>query len=456
MQRAFWTAGGMIVLCSSIILAAQGTLVAQQGGPPTQPRGNSPFPTSGGPGGTPGQQAANLAPAQVNALLTSARNMPGQLSPMIVNPAAAQAGAALVAALRQQKQATMIQRSQGAPSAGPRPSPAYGRAALARAPLTAAVPPSAPRSPMTSGAAIAAPGSVALACTTFKNPIIASVSGQSGNSAVFSQDPAFNPFTIQGCNFGNILGRAQLNYSNGAKLADLSVNSWTDSLIIVQVNPALVNVLDQNNITLVLFPPNQPQGQKSGFRFFAMRREIRLASIPGADIFLRPINDASSRPVQAFYSSPYRGLAQTIATQTGASPSQVIPNIDQGWTAGVDRNDLYRFSPGTDIVSFDRLKPGFVLQRFQIDERNIAVCHVGIGLGDVLTGGALTGLHAAEGVTNYNDGTWQARIYQNAIRVTSAEKHCHATGGNDSSNSSYALNVWVVGPALSPGVSPWQ
>jgi hypothetical protein len=421
------------------------------------------------PGTSPvGDQHSNPTPQQMDALRMLARNLPTKVSPIYTNPAAGQANAALINLLRQQKQTAMTERDKSTPPAGRPPSPDYGRVALARTAGPMVAPSAASSSnSLAKRATTADLPNVAVACATFNSPMIQAVSGQSGSTAVFSQDPEFNPFTIKGCNFGNVAGRSQLNAPNGGKLADLTIDSWTDNLITVELTPTLVNVLDQNNVTLVLFPPNKPQAQRAGFKFYAMRREMLLTSIPRdrGTAQVSVTNDDSGQRVNPYFSTPYRGLSFVIAEQTNTSPAQVSPNLDQGWTAGVDRVNAVRFPAGTDVFSFDGLAPGFVLEKFQIDERNIEVCRAGAMyyIGTALEGGLpivgigdLSSAANTRGVTNYSDGTWSAAIAQNTIRVNWVEGHCHATDGNDSSNSSYALKVWVVGPALSPGTSPWK
>jgi hypothetical protein len=378
------------------------------------------------PAGTvPGKPPANMTRGQAIAFLQKTRNSKGRLAPIVTNPAAAGANAPTIAALQKQKQTALVERSQARPPAGRPQTPVYARASAARTAVPAAIPP-APSSGNSLGNRIAIQGNIAMVCTTFTSAMVQAVSGQSGGAAVFTQDPAFNPFTIKGCNFGNARGQAQLNQANGRKLADLTVDSWTDTLITVEVNPSLVDALDQNNVTLVLFPANGPQASKSGFRFYAMRREILLSSIPVGTVYLAPINDDAGVPVSPKYSSP---------------SAQVVDPASQGMSAGVQRFDSTRFPGGTDVFSFANLKPGFVLEKFQMDEMTYyppcSCC--GLGVGDA---------------ADYDDGSWSSQIVGNSIRVSFAEQHCH--GDQDLSHSAYAVNVWVVGPALSHGASPWQ
>ncbi|MHB8655211.1 MAG: hypothetical protein ACYDA9_15180 [Terriglobia bacterium] len=372
-------------------------------------------------GNLPGQPPRKLTPQQLKTLLTKVHSGKGKLSPVVTNPAATQANAPILAALRQQKQTAMVQRNQIPPPAA---RPAFGQASMARTAVRPAtpLPPSGPNR-----AVLGAQASINVACATFGSPIIQAVSGQSGSAAVFTQDPAYNPFTIKGCNFGNAKGQAQLNFSNGRKLANLTVDTWGDSLITVEVDPTVTDVLDQNNVSLVLFPASGPQATKSGFRFYAMRRELLLSTIPAGAVKLAQINDDAGSPVAPQYSSPYKDQ---------------WTNQYLGMSAGVDRTNSVRFPGGTDAFIFSGLKPGFVLEKYQVKELSAAGTSGECGI-------------AIEQETDYTDGTWGWQMTGNTIQVSWQEAHAHIEC-EDESDASYGLNVWVVGPALSAGGSPWQ
>jgi hypothetical protein len=292
----------------------------------------------------------------------------------------------------------------------------------------------------------------------------------------FSQDPKYNPFWISGCHFGNTPGQAYLMTSGGVRFATMVVGGgqcqgtglslcWTDTLLRIAVDPTLVDVFDQTNVTLVIIPASGPQGQKNGFNFFAMRKEIQLTAIPGSQVTLAQVMDTGGRAVSPYYSSGYRGLGFSAAWQSHQCSStyggcasgptsaeeqaadQQLNPTDKGWTGGVDRNDWYRFGGGTDVFNFSKLKPGFGVSRYQIDERTMANCYNGLNV-------------LLIEITDYNDGNWNAQLNYstNQIQVSFAEEHAHCDGqgGTDSSNSTYALNVWVSGPAMSASNSPWQ
>lgn len=307
-------------------------------------------------------------------------------------------------------------------------------------------------------------------------PVIKGINGEIINAIpTFSQDPKYNPFWITGCHFGNTPGQAYLA-SGGTKFANMVVSAgscqgtglslcWSDNLIRIAVDPSLVDVFDQDNVSLVIIPASGPQGQKGGFKFYAMRKEFLLPSIPGSQVALATVMDTGGRSVPAYYSSGYRGLGFSAAWQMHQCSSmeggcangpttaeeqtadQSLNPTDKGVTAGVDRNDWYRFGGGMDVFDFSKLKSGFGVSRYQIDERTMPTCWNGLNV-----------LVISE--TDYDDGTWNAQFTfaRQQIQVTFAEKHAHCDGqgGTDSSNSTYALSVWVSGPVMSANSSPWQ
>lgn len=309
------------------------------------------------------------------------------------------------------------------------------------------------------------------------SPVIKGINGEIINMVpTFSQDPKYNPFWITGCHFGNTPGQAYLTTSGGTKLANMVVSGgscqgtglslcWSDTLLRIAVDPSLLDVFDQDNVSLVIIPASGPQGQKGGFKFYAMRKEIPLTSIPQGQVTLANVMDTDGRGVSAYYSSGYRGLGFSMAWQSQQCSStyghcasgptaaeeqtydQLLNPSDKGFSAGVDRNDWYRFGGGTDIFDFSKLKPGFGVSRYQIDERTMPTCWNGLNV-------------LVISQTNYDDGSWNAQFTfsRQQIQVSFAERHAHCDGqgGTDSSNSTYALTVWVSGPAVSANNSPWQ
>ena len=394
----------------------------------------------GATGSGAGSSSKKLTPQQLTALLTKVHSTTGKTSPVVTNPAAGQKNMAMMTALQRQRQTALTERNQSPASGGgstPTPAPTPTRTAMiARAPAirgpitTTAAPP--PSSTPNRGAIMTSPN-LNVACGTFHTAMVTAVSGQEGNSAIFTQDPQGNPFTIHGCNFGSGKGQAQLNYSDGRKLTDLTVDTWTDSLITVELPSSLIGVVDQPNVTLVLFPTNGPQAQRSGFQFYAQRAELHLTSIPASEVTLAPIRDDSGGTVAAKFSSPYVNRIGTTGPPTGTV------------AGGVDRVNIVRFPGGTDTFDFSRLKPGFTVEKFQVTELSFGVpdgCGFDLGVGDD---------------TDYTDGTWDWHQIGNTIRVTWQESHVHSSNcSDDGSNASYGLDVWLIGPVFRPTDNPWQ
>jgi hypothetical protein len=213
----------------------------------------------------------------------------------------------------------------------------------------------------------------------------------------------------------------------------LVVESWSDTLIKAKMNPALSGEPDQNNVSLVIVPVGSPGLTRlPGFSFYAMRETVTLHNYPQNGVTLASITAADGKPVSASFSSPFSGTINGQPTGT--------------FTAGVNRSNYVRFSPGTDYWDLSGLAPGFVPIQFQIGYWTWDGCLVGI-------------LPAEE--TIYNDGRWNAfwdPQNSNRIVVNFAELHCHRSQSlmqldDDFSDSEYALTITVVGPR---GVDPWS
>lgn len=392
--------------------------------------GNNPRVAGSNPTGSnsgAGSPSKKLTPQQIGAISAKVHATAGKSGPVVTNPSAGGSDISIVGLLRQQKQVAMTERSQPSPTT-PTPTAPTRTATMARAPAlrgpisTTAAPP--PPSPTNRGVMMTQPN-VNVACGTFNAPMITAVSGQQGSAAVFTQDPQYNPFTIRGCNFGSGKGQAQLNYTNGKKLTDLTVDTWTDNLITVEVPPSLADVLDQNNVSLILFPTNGPQAQRPGLKFYAQRVEIHLTSIPASTVTLAPINDDGYAAVTPKFTSPY-----------------VFSGGTNKASGGVDRFDTTRFPGGADVFDFSKLKPGFTVEKYQVHELSAAATSGVCGL-------------LVLNDTDYTDGAWGWQMTGSTIQVAWQEAHAHIPC-EDESNASYGLDVWLIGPPLAPGESPWK
>jgi hypothetical protein len=298
-------------------------------------------------------------------------------------------------------------------------------------------PPNSGSSTSISSRAVASQATVSsvVACAS-KNLVIQSVNGArtgaSNPSIVFTQDPQFNDYKISGCNFGSTQGQAHLSGPFRAGQVAMQIELWTDTMIELKVQPNLTGEGDQNNVSLVIAPVGGAQAQLQNCKFYAMRQEVTLAHLPQSQVTLGAVTDTGGYAVpNVHYSSPYNGQV-----------SQGTQTSNVAFTGGVDRYDTYRFGPGTDVWDFSTLAPGFVPTQFSLSHWALDQCGVGFNL-------------IISDPTVYDDGQWSAQWdpgNPKHLIVNFAEQHCHdSNGGDDASNSSYALEIQVAGPA---GVNP--
>ena len=254
--------------------------------------------------------------------------------------------------------------------------------------------------------------------------------GASNQNIVFTQDPQYDDYKISGCNFGTGQGQAHLTGPFRAGQVSMQIASWTDTLIELKVPTNLTGEPDQSNVSLVIVPSGGAQAQLQNCKFYAMRQEVTLAHFPQGQVTLGSVTDTGGFAVPSVkFSSPYSGQV-TQGSQTSAV----------AFSGGVDRYDVYRFGAGTDVWDFSSLAAGFVPTQFSLSHWALDQCYeTGLLLGDT---------------TVYDDGQWSAQWdpgNPKHLIVNFAEQHCHETDGSDASNSSYALEVQVSGPA---GVNP--
>ncbi len=278
-------------------------------------------------------------------------------------------------------------------------------------------------------------------CPPGTGPVVQQING--AERAVFTQDPNGNEYTMEGCRFGNSKGELHLEGGFKAGTISLIIESWSDTLIKAQVNPQLTGELDQNNVSLVVHAAgNGSPATVSGCKFYSLREQLNIQSFPSANVSISSVIATDGTPVKAVFSSPYK----TVSWGGNASPPNLSPNL----AGGVDRNYPNRFGPGMDVWDLGGLAPGFAPVSFQLAYWALENC----------AGSDFLSMTTMQNATIYNDGQWNAQWDPqngNRILVSFAEQHCHLGNGflgvgDDESNSSYALNITVVGPK---GANPW-
>jgi hypothetical protein len=296
-------------------------------------------------------------------------------------------------------------------------------------------------SPQTPGSA----SSAAVAGVSCPTPMIKSISGFP--MAIFTPGTLFGPYSIKGCGFGWQTGNVYLTGAfnagkiplvvqtsgegtGGGKKAPLRA-SWTDTMIVVSVDPNLTGELDQTNVTLVVEPVGGSPITKPGNDFLAPREVVELATIPQSKVQFTQLPPSSkgspTTAPSAVYGANPAGFALNYHT-----PS----NLPTGMSAEVFRGGTTVFFPdGYDVYDLHTLASGFFIDSFQLHyDPDPTPC-------DADTAGSR--------------GSWSATFDSlTSIRVSWKEVRCHQAWMGTSPDvwSQYALNVFVKGPR---GIDPW-
>jgi hypothetical protein len=294
------------------------------------------------------------------------------------------------------------------------------------------------------------PGSPAPTVTSASHaicpPNISTISGLP--TVVFSPSDLFNPYTIKGCGFGNGLGKVYLTgpfYGGKVQLIVQGTGGsqraparalWSDTAIIVKVDPTVTGELDQENVTLVIEPAGGGAPiQKSGNQFLAARQDVTLQTIPQSAV---QFYNGIITGVGGKKTGPLTNTGSTTATLSVTNPELLYFTPSQspaGFSAEVFRGGTTSFfSTGNDLFDMSGLARGFLAESFQLHQAaDPTSCDKG-------TGGS--------------EGSWNATWSGTNIRVGWKEFQCHLPwmGGGPDVWSDYSLSVTVKGPR---GIDPW-
>jgi hypothetical protein len=275
-------------------------------------------------------------------------------------------------------------------------------------------------------------------------PSISTISGMP--TSVFSPSPLFNPYTIKGCGFGNQMGNVYLTgpfYGGKVQLIVQSSAStrtrpghasWSDSAIIVNVDPNVTGELDQENVTLVIEPAGGSPIQKAGNQFLAAREDVTLQTIPKSAV---QFYNGLIASVGGKKSSPPTNSGSTVKLSVtnpdllyftpSQSPAGLSAEVFRGGTTSF-------FSTGSDLFDMSGLARGFLAESFQLyQEADPTGCDDGTG---------------------HTEGNWSATWSGTNISVGWKEFQCHLPwmGNGPDVWSDYSLTVTVKGPR---GIDPW-
>lgn len=369
----------------------------------------------------------------------------------ITNPKAARLNNQIILVLEKQTQAAEAEIAAmklGIRPAGPQTGPLQTMAARTAAPLgtggataqATVLPASSPQTGQSKFAAEPAQlHNLVVTCGHDPTMRVLTLSGGQ-SSAVFTQDPKYNFYTISGCSFGDPGPNAKAYiYSQGTFREDFKIEEWSDNWLKLSIDPSLSGVDDQSNVTLVIQREDGKQASKSGFSFYAARETILVPQIPKQYFSLNRF-----RPDSAATNS-------WNATYTSGSSATVMPNLP-GFSAEVHW-DLTTgtggsIPGGSDIYDFGQLHSTFVLDSASMEWADVSCSD-----------------------PNYNQfatsgNNWSIDWYQSAgVQVSWQGQVCNPTPGSCGNGfpiksdcflgppqSNYGVDVWVTGPR---GLDPW-
>jgi hypothetical protein len=350
----------------------------------------------------------------------------------------------LIELLARQKQSVPIEKSHILSAQGNAKTPIGAAPGAVRAggmvPTGPGVNPRAIAQPVNSG--------LHAICTS---PSIYTVDGQQSKPALQpagpqDTNPTDSTHTITGCMFGDSQTNAKVylypftNQAGGQ--VQLSIDTWTDTGIVVQLDPRISGELD-HAVSLIVVRSDGKEAKLNNVQFVAARASTWLPNFPKSEVYLAPAGGGAVGntftfpiPVNPTFTSPYAGLNREEKMR-GQSVSG--PGAGAGMTAGVDRDSSKTsFGPGTDTWNTKNLQPGFVPTAYQVGEWNVEVCQAPGGLfggGDVFGG---------------SQGTWKDVWQGTTLQIYWQEQDC--SGANNDANSSYAISIAVTGPRC---IDPW-
>lgn len=303
---------------------------------------------------------------------------------------------------------------------------------------------------------------------------------------VFTPEAKYNSYSIGGCGFGpSANGNAAYIFGADGFRENLAVDFWSEHGITAHLNPALTDILDQKNITLVVAPSGKQEMKISGLSFYAARQESLLGydSLPQSQVSLREsgayiAGHFEQTPVPQLNAS-YDQIPSNAASQFSSFSFQGTPvagwvfryaygHYDNGADWDCYINDVHSVGPstviegpcmnyfnylyyategGVDVWTFP-LAPGFEISSFQLyyeDTDARSLC------------GAWDEVSHKDGLV----GRWDFNLAvapMNTIMVNWPAYYCTDEEGapvnrvNTQYQSTYGLAVWVTGPR---GIDPW-
>ena len=265
-------------------------------------------------------------------------------------------------------------------------------------------------------------------CTHDPTFRILTVSGNA-DRATFTPIDKYNLYTITGCSFGSQDAKNTVYiYGTGTFQANFNIKYWSDNSIVLSLDPTVTGYPDLDGVSLVVQRSDGQQTQQGGFKFYAARKTVPLATIPQSWVKFATFT-YRFKTMDAVYSSP------PAAAPDGPGPS--------AGTAYVSRFiNGQKFDPIGDFDLYDlsKLAPGWTGDSFQISSYDQRCPYV---VTYRQTFGAFKGVWDAGG----NPVVWLSDTTCSGFLSTMPWVNYQNWTG-----SYYSVQVWVSGPR---GVDPF-
>lgn len=222
--------------------------------------------------------------------------------------------------------------------------------------------------PISMAAMTHAPAPISACRFNATTPVVETVSGRSPKNIYFTPDPGndsnspSNQYTILGCNFGAARGQGDVHlvgaFQNNPSPVQLGIDSWSDNLVVVTVNPTFRNEYDLDSITLVVTNANGLSVQLPGNHLVARRASRTLARIPNSLVKLPTAYLAIDKFVSP---ASLQNVQLAKMPSTSLSASILFYMSTALWTSNAGDGYPQQRLFFTDVVDFSKLHSGFVV-----------------------------------------------------------------------------------------------
>lgn len=180
-------------------------------------------------------------------------------------------------------------------------------------------------------------------------------------------------FTINGCGFGSVNGKVQLNGNFPGGILGLVVKSWTDTTIVAALAADISGVPDQQGVTLEVKTNNNVTSTKPGVQFVALRetRQLTLSDFTTKDYSHGLVKS------DVYGNSPMWCSSASVCVKHTVAAVQAIPfhgndsfqlTLKNGWVYA--SHEFFDADSGSDVNLFNCPIPSPVAPKPSLIEAN--------------------------------------------------------------------------------------